>query len=147
MKKLLLTILLIVSLGIGGCATQQDLVRYQEAQEAQAAETRLRLAAIEKGGGVSPERIMELLEGSEVTKIRAHTGLEGDTTGTLDKIDIASISDGYLVNPYEILRVRDCFPLQYLNHSLPVFPFPVYSYNTQWLLFYDILYHIHCLCI
>lgn len=93
MKKILLAILL-AAFVFGGCATMNDFENYKTQQAAEAKETRMRLAAMEQSVGVSPDRIMELLEGSEVTKIRAHTGLEGDTTGTLDKIDIANISDG-----------------------------------------------------
>jgi len=95
MKKLLLIILLAAVFGLSGCvATMNDLENYKKEQSAQGQETRMRLAAIEAGAGVTPKDIEKLLEGSEVTKIRAFTGLEGDTTGTLDKIDTADILDG-----------------------------------------------------
>jgi len=95
MKKLLSIILLAAVFGLSGCvATMNDLENYKKEQSAQGEETRMRLAAIEAGAGVSPADIEKLLEGSEVTKIRAFTGLEGDTTGTLDKIDKADILDG-----------------------------------------------------
>jgi hypothetical protein len=90
MKKILLTIFIAAILA-WGCAGLKPATPPSVLSDIE--DMHMRLAVLERSQGVSPDKLMDLLEQSAVNKIRAFTGLTGDTTGTLDKIDIADLTD------------------------------------------------------
>jgi len=93
MKKFIISMLLAVFI-LSGCAGQfgtQGSKSYVTREE-----------VLELIKSTDKDALLDLMEGSEAAYIRAFTGLTGETTGTLDNIDVANLNDGDLAFVYNL---------------------------------------------